>query len=116
MFNVIIVGGDNVEDKKKFFTKCVYYLKPKVESGEQIRILTIGEESVLMFAQKAHIETKQYICDWKKYGNGAINQRNREIMKDADAIIYFGTSNKDLDYLYNYAKIKNKLMRRALES
>ena len=52
MFNVVIIGAENVHNYDFFQEKCIYYLKSKVQNHEYIRVLTIGDKYVDMFASK----------------------------------------------------------------
>lgn len=108
MFNIIIIGGENAPSYESFQKKCIQLLRSKAESGERIRILTIGDEYVDTFSSKFGIETKKYNCDWIKNGKTALFSRNKEIVSDANAILYFDSGKNDLTNLYEYAK-KRKL-------
>lgn len=102
MFNVIIIGGENIPDYEVFQKECAYYLRDKAKSGERIRILTIGDSYVDKFASTFGIETQTFHCDWRKHGTSALAVRNKDIIAEADAIIYFDSNKKDLDNLFDY--------------
>lgn len=102
MFNVIIIGGENIPDYGIFQKECAYYLRDKAKSGERIRILTVGDTYIDKFASTFGIETKTFICDWRKYGTSALAVRNKDMIEEADAIIYFDSNKKDLDNLFDY--------------
>ena len=115
MFNVAIIGGENTPDYQFFQDKCIYYLKSKVKEGEYIRILTIGDKYVDIFANKYGIETKQYNVAWtKKKDLTPLNNRNKELINDADAIIYFDTNRKSLEHIYKLASDKPSILRRRV--
>jgi hypothetical protein len=103
MFSIIIIGGENVPNYKTFQDKCVQLLRNKAESGERIRILSIGDEYVNKFASTFGIETKVFTCDWRKHGKDALAIRNKSILSEANAILYFNSGKKDLTSLYEYA-------------
>lgn len=103
MFNVIIIGGDSIPTYEKFQSECIKFLRVKAESGEHIRILSIGDDFVNKFAVTFGIEVKTFNCDWLKYGKTSIYMRNKEIVSEANAIIYFDSNKKDLANLYDYA-------------
>ena len=114
MFNVIIIGGENVPTYEIFQRECIKFLRSKAESGERIRILSTGDEYIDMFASKFGIETKKFTCDWLKYNKSAIFVRNKALVSEADAIIYFDSDRKDLANLYDYAT-KSGLHNRRVE-
>ena len=103
MFSIIIIGGESTENYGKFEKKCAQLLRNKAASGERIRILTIGDEYVEKFAAKFGIETKLFPTEWKQHGKSASFVRNKKIVSEADAILYFDYNKKDLDTLYDYA-------------
>ena len=114
MFSIIIIGGENVPDYKVFQDKCIQLLRNKVNSGERIRILTIGDEYITKFSSTFGIETKTFVCDFRKYGKDALAVRNKAILSEANAILYFNSGKKDLTNLYEYAS-KYKLNRRNIK-
>ena len=59
-----------------------------------------------MFAERFGINTKTFNCQWEIYGKESYKYRNNEILKDANAVIYFDTGKKDLAALYKYAHSK----------
>ena len=103
MFSIIIIGGENTENYVKFEKKCAQLLRKKAESGERIRILTTGDEYVEKFATKFGIETKFFPTEWKQEGKSASFVRNKKIVSEADAILYFDYNKKDFNTLYDYA-------------
>ena len=103
MFNVIIIGGENIPSYDVFQRECIKFLRGKAESGERIRILSTGDEYVTKFCYMFGIETKTIYCDWKRNGRAALAVRNKAIVAEANAIIYFDSNKKDLDMLYDYA-------------
>ena len=114
MFNVIIIGGENIPNYEIFQKECIYYLRDKAKKGERIRILTIGDSYIDKFASTFGIETKTFYCDWRKHGTSALAVRNKDIAAEADAIIYFDSNKKDLDTLFEYV-IKSGLPYRRKE-
>ena len=60
MFNVIIIGGENIPNYEIFQKECIYYLRDKAKKGERIRILTIGDSYIDKFASTFVIETKTF--------------------------------------------------------
>ena len=112
MFNIIIIGGEDAPSYEFFREKCIKLLKGKAKSGERIRILTIGDEYVTKFASQYGIETKTFYCNWKSDGKDALYNRNKAIMSEANAILYFSTDKKDLNFLFQYAIIKKIICRR----
>ncbi len=114
MFSVIILGGENVQSYKTFEEKCIKLLRNKAESGERIRILSVGDLYVDNFSSKFGIETKTFYCDWRKFGKSAIYERNKDIVNEADAIIYFDSNIRTLNSLYELAK-KNNINSRRIE-
>ena len=114
MFNVIIIGGENIPDYGLFQKECIKFLRNKAESGERIRILTIGDQYVDKFASNFGIETQTFTCDWRKHGTSALAVRNKELVSAGDAIIYFDSDKKDLANLFDYAT-KSGLRNRRME-
>ena len=114
MFNIAIIGGENTNNYKFFQEKCINLLRNKAKSGEGIRILTIGDDYVDAFANRFSIETKTYYCDWNTLGKEALKDRNRRIINDCDAVLYFDTGKRDLNYLFQYAIYKNKINRHVI--
>lgn len=114
MFNIAIIGGENTNNYKYFQEKCINLLRNKGKSGEGIRILSIGDEFVDFFANRFGIETKIYYCNWTDLGREALKDRNRRIINEADAVLYFDTGKKDLNYLFQYAIYKNKTNRHVV--
>jgi len=103
MFNVIIIGGEYTSDYDFFMERCIKLLRDKAKSGEGITIYTTGDEFVEKFASQFHIDMKKFNTNWELHGKDALKVRNGEILKDANALIYFNTGKKDNECLYNYA-------------
>lgn len=107
MFNVIIIGAEDTEDYQFFKEKTIALLKNKANSGEHIVIYTTGDEFVDVFTSRFGIDKRVFYCDWQKYGKDALKYRNEEILKDANAIIFFQNNKRDSKILFDFAVSKN---------
>lgn len=87
MFKVAIIGGEGSKDYTKFKEKCIYYLKNRTKEG--IMIYTIGDKFVDAFAERYHITTRFFPCDFKTFGKEALKVRAEEMLKECDAVIAF---------------------------
>ena len=88
MFRVAIVGADDLNNYELFEQRCIYFLKNKGKEGGII-IHTTGEEDVIKFASKWHIEYKIFYTDWKHYGKEALKHRNHELLEGCGGVIVF---------------------------
>lgn len=114
MFNVIVIGGEDSGNYEFFKSKMIYYLQNKAKSGERITIYTTGDEFVDTFAKRYGIDTKFFITDWKNYGKSALKERNEEMIKDANAVIFFKNGKKDFQTLYDTA-IRSGILGRTVD-
>ena len=91
MFRVAIVGADDV--KYDFFEqRCIFYLKNRAKEG--IVINTTGEDNLIRFAAKWHIEYKVFNADWKHNGKDALKYRNHELLLGCNGAIVFAPNLK----------------------
>lgn len=115
MFNVIIIGAEDTQNYNFFKTKTIKILSNKAKNHERIRILTTGDSYVEEFTKRYGIETIFFKTDWLSFGKEALKYRNEEIIKAADAIIFFQNNKKDSQMLFNESK-KNGIIYRLIEN
>ena len=92
-FRVIIAGcrsyecnDENYADAEKYLDECFSRRKPTaILCGEARGADQIGKR----YAKSHGIEVKSYPADWKKYGRSAGMLRNKEMLKNADALVAF---------------------------
>ena len=113
MFNVIVIGGEDSGNYEYFRSKMIYYLKNKAKSGEGITIFTTGDDFVDSFAKRYGIDVKFFVTNWKDYGKDALKHRNEEMIKNANAIIFFQNNKKDFQILYDLA-VKHNIVGRIV--
>lgn len=106
MFRVAIIGGENTANYEYFQSKCIFYLKRKAKEGGGITILTTGDEYVERFAKRYNIDTQFFVTNWKTNGKDALKERNKELLENCDALIYFNDSIKDNQIIYDMAQKK----------
>ena len=91
MFRVIIAGTRDFKDYELLKSYCDYMLSQKAQSGEEITIIsggasgadTLGEK----YAKERGYNLLQFPAQWETYGRQAGPIRNREMAKNADALI-----------------------------
>lgn len=115
MFNVIVIGGEDCGCYEYFRSKMIYYLQNKAKSGEGITIFTTGDEFVNSFTKRYHIDVKIFVTNWKDYGKDALKHRNEELIKNANAIIYFQDGKKEHQMLLDMAS-KNAISCRIVKA
>ena len=114
MFNVIIIGGEDTENYDFFKKKTAECLINKARSGEGITILTTGDAFIDEFTKQFRIDKQFFPTDWRTFGKEALKYRNEEILKRANAIIFFQNGRKDSQILFDMA-VKRKLPNRLIE-
>ena len=110
MFKVAIIGGESMGDYMRFKKKCIECLKNKVKETSVV-IYTIGDRFVNVFAERYGITTKLFSADFQMYGKDALMMRNKEMLRDCDAVIIFNGSKKDVEIIKKMAGEKNLPMR-----
>lgn len=93
MFRVIIAGTRDFNDYNLLKSSCDYMLSKKVESGEEIVIISGGASGAdalgEQYAKERGYKILRYPAQWKKYGRQAGPMRNREMADNADALIAY---------------------------
>lgn len=114
MFNVIIIGAEDTQNYDFFKNKTIKLLSDKAKIHERIRILTTGDSYVEKFAKRYGIETLFFKTDWLSFGKEALKYRNSDMIKQANAIIFFQNNKKDSQMLFNESK-KNGILHRIIQ-
>lgn len=93
MFRVIIAGTRDFNDYDLLKKYCDYMLSKKVESGEQITIISGGASGAdalgEKYAKERGYSLRLFPAQWEKYGRQAGPMRNREMADNADALIAY---------------------------
>lgn len=93
MFRVIIAGTRDFNDYELLKQYCDYMLSKKVESGEQITIISGGASGAdalgEKYARERGYSLRLFPAQWEKYGRQAGPMRNREMADNADALIAY---------------------------
>ena len=107
MFNVTIMRSPSFTNLNRFEERCLFFLKDKAVSGEDIMINTNGDEIVEKFAQKYYIMCKKFPTEWKKYGKNALKERNTKMLSESNAVILFNDNTTDIKCFLAMAKEAN---------
>ena len=111
MFKVVIAGGRDFSDYDLLKKWCDYYLEKRIQSGEQIVIIsggargadTLGEQ----YATEKGFTVDKHPADWNKNGKAAGYIRNKEMVDIADAVIAFWDGkSKGTSHTINLAESK----------
>lgn len=93
MFRVIIAGTRDFNDYELLKSYCDYMLSKKVESGEEIVVLSGGASGAdalgEQYAKERGYNILHYPAQWDKYGRRAGPMRNRQMADNADALIAY---------------------------
>lgn len=93
MFRVIIAGTRDFKDYELLKSYCDYMLSKKVESGEEIVVLSGGASGAdalgEQYAKERGYNILHYPAQWDKYGRRAGPMRNRQMADNADALIAY---------------------------
>ena len=103
MFNVAIIGSDGAGSYKNFRERCIYYLKNKASEGITI-MATEEHEYIKKFAMEFGLNIQFFYTDWKSYGKNALKERNKQLISNSAAVIYFDDGLKDTLMIRELAK------------
>ena len=102
MFNVLILGGEEIGDYDKFRTKCLNILQNQRRS--EIMIREISDDAYIdVFAQTFGLAVSFYPCEWETYGKDAFKKRAEEVLTDCNGVINF-SKKKDAKIIAKIAK------------
>ena len=108
---LVIAGGRDFIDYDLLKKWCDYYLEKRIQSGEQIVIIsggargadTLGEQ----YAAERGFTIDRHPADWDKHGKSAGYIRNKEMVDVADAVIAFWDGkSKGTSHTINLAESK----------
>lgn len=93
MYKVIVAGGRDFNNYEMMRNKLDFYLSNKVESGEEIVIISgtangadkLGER----YAKEKGYRIEHYPADWDKFKKSAGYIRNKQMAEVANACICF---------------------------
>jgi hypothetical protein len=90
MFRIIVAGSRYFDDFDLLCEKLDFFLREKegmvtIVSGAAKGADLLGEK----YAEMRGYYVQRYPADWDKYGRGAGPIRNKQMAKDADALVAF---------------------------
>lgn len=112
MFNVLILGAEEMGDYEKFRDKCLYYFSNKRKS--EIMIREISDDAYIdVFAQTFGLAVSFFPCEWQVYGKDALKQRAEDVLNDCGGVIAF-SKKKDIDYIIKLANEKGIMVKEVI--
>lgn len=111
---IIIAGGRDFKDYRLLRTKCD--LITRNLNADDITILSgtargadkLGEQ----WAENRGLKIERYPADWERFGKYAGIQRNKEMGRNADALIAFWDGeSRGTNHMINYARLNGLLIR-----
>ena len=94
MFKVAIIGSDAAGSYERFKERCVYFLHTKAKEGITI-LATEEHEYIKKFATECSLNVQYFFTDWRAYGKIALKERNKMLIANSSALIYFNDGIKD---------------------
>lgn len=92
-FRVIIAGTRDFSNYDLMCSKMDTLLKNRLEGGDEIVVvcgMARGADALgYQYAMERGFEVKEFPADWDKFGRRAGILRNREMAKNADAVVAF---------------------------
>ena len=112
MFRVIVAGSRDFDDYKLLKSKLDFYLKNKkdivIMSGTARGADKLGEQ----YAKEKGYQLLKFPADWNTYGKRAGYIRNKEMLKNADAVICFWDGiSKGTEHMIEITRKINKPLR-----
>lgn len=121
MFRVIICGGREFSDYDLLKRKCDYYLSEKLKRGENVIVVSGGNEGAdtlgEQYARERGLSVERFTANWARDGKSAGYKNYRQMAKVGNACIAFMSSygeNKAAKSMVSIAR-ENKLTVREVK-